>query len=113
MPFINTKTTVPLDGTKKETLTAALSRITRECLGKGENWVMTGFEDSASLSFQGSDTDIAYVEVKSFGAPSASATSRMTAEICALLERELSVPAGRIYVAYFPTENWGWNGSNF
>lgn len=53
MPFINTKTTVPVDNTKKEMLTAALNRITRECLGKGENWVMTGFEDNMSLSFPG------------------------------------------------------------
>ncbi len=113
MPFINTKTTVPVDNTKKEALTAALNRITRECLGKGENWVMTGFEDNMNLSFQGSTAAVAYVEVKSFGAPSSSAASRMTAEICALFEQELSIPADRIYIAYFPTENWGWNGNNF
>ncbi len=113
MPFINTKTTVPVDNTKKEMLTAALNRITRECLGKGENWVMTGFEDNMSLSFQGSTADIAYVEVKIFGTLSSPAASRMTAEICTLFERELSIPADRIYVAYYPTGNWGWNGSNF
>ncbi len=50
MPFINTKTTVSLSDAGKDTLTAALGRITRECLGKGENWVMTGYEDNADLS---------------------------------------------------------------
>lgn len=53
MPFINTKTTVSLSKSKKDSLTAEICRITRECLGKGENWVMTGFEDNASLFFQG------------------------------------------------------------
>ena len=113
MPFINTKTTTTLSNAKKDALTAELCRITRECLGKGDNWIMTGYEDNASLSFQGSAANIAYVEVKTFGTPSAAGTSQMTTKICSLLERELSIPASRIYVAYFPTDNWGWNGSNF
>ena len=29
------------------------------------------------------------------------------------LEEELGIPKKRIYVAYFPTEDWGWNDSNF
>lgn len=112
MPFINTKTSVALSSAKKEALTAEIGQITRECLGKGENWIMTGYEDNASLSFQGS-TQAAYVEVKTFGTPSSAGTSQMTSKLCALLERELGIPADHIYVAYFPTDNWGWNGSNF
>lgn len=113
MPFINTKTTVSLSNTKKNALTTAITQIAGECLGKGENWVMTGFEDNASLSFQGSTDKAAYVEVKTFGTPSAAGTRQMTAKLCALLESELLIPADHIYVAYFPTDNWGWNGSNF
>lgn len=113
MPFINTKTTVAVSNSKKEILTAEFCTIARECLGKGENWIMTGCEDHASLSFQGSTEDIAYVEVKTFGTPSSAGTGQMSARICALLERELSIPASRIYVAYFPTNDWGWNGNNF
>jgi len=113
VPFINTKTTVSLSKSKKDSLTAEICRITRECLGKGENWVMTGFEDNASLFFQGDSAAVAYVEVKSFGTPSAAGTSQMTGKLCHLLSGELSIPADHIYVAYFPTDNWGWNGSNF
>lgn len=108
MPFINTKTTVSLSKSKKDSLTAEICRITRECLGKGENWVMTGFEDNASLFFQGDSAAVAYVEVKSFGTPSAAGTSQMTGKLCHLLSGELSIPADHIYVAYFPTDNWGW-----
>lgn len=113
MPFINTRTTVALDNAKKETLTAELCRIAKECLGKGENWVMTGYEDNASLSFRGSTADIAYVEVKSYGSLNGSAAGKMTGQICDLLNRELSLPADRVYVSYYPTDHWGWGGNNF
>ena len=112
MPFINTKTTVTLSNSKKDTLTAEISNITRECLGKGENWIMTGYEDNASLSFRKSTADIAYVEVKTFGTPSPAGASQMTAKLSSLFERELSISPDRIYVAYFPTDKWGWNGNN-
>lgn len=113
MPFINTKTTETLSKDKKAALTAELSHITRECLGKGENWIMTGFEDQADLSFQGSSTGIAYVEVKTFGTPADAGCKQMTSRICALFERELGISPSHVYIAYFPTGNWGWNGSNF
>ena len=48
MPFINMKTTATLDIAKKDALSKELCIITRDCLGKGENWVMTGFEGNAS-----------------------------------------------------------------
>lgn len=112
MPFINTKTTATLSNSQKDTLTAEIVSITRECLGKGENWIMTGYEDNASLSFQNSSADIAYVEVKTFGTPSPAGASQMTAKLSSLFERELSISPDRIYVAYFPTDKWGWNGNN-
>lgn len=113
MPFINVKTTAALDSEKKDILNTELSRITRECLGKGENWIMTGFEDRASLVFQGSKEDIAYVEVKAFGEPGAAGADKMTAGVCQLMEKELGIPANRTYVSYWGTDKWGWNGSNF
>ena len=41
------------------------------------------------------------------------ARNQMTGKLCHLLSGELSIPADHIYVTYFPTDNWGWNGSNF
>ena len=113
MPFINTKTTAALSNAQKDTLTAEISDIARECLGKGENWIMVGYEDNASLSFRKSTEDIAYVEVKTYGTPSSAGTGQMTAKLSSLFERELSISPDRIYVSYFPTDKWGWNGNNF
>lgn len=113
MPFINTKTTAFIDDATKDTLTKELCAIAQKCLGKGESWVMCGFEPEASLSFRGSVDQIAYVEVKAFGRLSSNATDAMTAEITNLLEDQLNIPPDACYVAYFPVENWGWSGSNF
>lgn len=112
MPFINVKTTAELDSAKKAVLNEELCRITKESLGKGENWVMTGYEGNVSLAFQGSTDDIAYVEVKAFGTPSAAGADKMTAGVCQLMERELGIPASRTYVSYWGTNQWGWNGGN-
>lgn len=114
MPFIHTQTTVPLDKAKCDSLTASLNAITSSCLGKGENWIMTGYTDNANLYFQGNQNgDTAYVEVKLFGSPDPNACDKMTGEVCRLYEKELGIPKNRIYVSYYPTGNWGWNGSNF
>ena len=113
MPFINAKTTAALSNSKKDTLTTEICNIASECLGKGENWIMIGYEDNASLTFQGNTADIAYIEVKTFGTPSPAGASQMTAKLSSLFERELSISPDRIYVAYFPTDKWGWNGNNF
>lgn len=113
MPFINTKTTVALNDAKKEKLTNEICRIAKECLGKGESWVMTGYEDNASLSFRGDTSNLAYIEVKLFGNPSPSGTSQMTSKLCSLFGQELSIPSDHIYISYFPTDNWGWNENNF
>ncbi len=113
MPFISTKTTCPLSQETKENLSASLEAISSKCLGKGESWVMTGYEDNCSLHFRGSFKDCAYVEVKLFGEPSGSACSACTGEICRLFEKELGILPERVYVSYYPTGQWGWNGGNF
>lgn len=92
MPFINMKTTATLDIAKKDALSKELCIITRDCLGKGENWVMTGFEGNASLCFLGSTKDIAYVEVKCYGYPTKPQMNLMTRKVCTLLENELGIP---------------------
>ena len=55
----------------------------------------------------------AYVEVKVLGSVDSGASSKMTAKVCEILDKELGIPGDAIYVSYFGTSNWGWNGSNF
>ena len=68
-------------------LSKELCIITRDCIGKGENWVMTGFEGNASLCFLGSTKDIAYVEVKCYGYPTKPQMNLMTRKSLHALRR--------------------------
>lgn len=113
MPFVNLKTTAPIDPETKEALASEIAGICSECLGKGEAWVMCGFEGGVDLMFRGSGEDIAYLDVKAFGAMRDDATDAMTGKLCALMTQRLGVPADRTYVSYLSTTQWGWNGGNF
>ncbi len=113
MPFIDVKTSQELPATAEDRLSSELCAIARDCLGKGEAWVMCGFEGNAHLHFRSSDAGVCYVEVKAYGTLSADGTNEMTKRITALLSSEFGVSPDRIYVSYFPTPDWGWNGSNF
>lgn len=114
MPFINTKTTLSLYKDKKNTLTAGLGHIAQSCLNKSESWLMVGFEENCELYFQGKqEGELAYVEVKLFGDAGSASYEKMTAQICGLYEKELGIPSSHVYVSYYPTDHWGWNGGNF
>ena len=115
MPFIQTKLSCPLSQEKEAALKAAYGKIISLYPGKSESWLMLSFEDSCHMYFQGDNQrPAAFVEVKIFGKEvNSSASEKMTQAICETLEKELSIPKDRVYVAYSSSENWGWNGSNF
>ena len=52
------------------------------------------------------------VQVQTYGT-NASGTDALTGKICTILNSELGIPQNRVYVSYFGTANWGWNGNNF
>lgn len=112
MPFINVKTNAAVSKAQCDKIKAALGQAITALPGKSENWLMVGIEPEQVLYFQGSDAPAAMVQVQTYGT-NAQGTGDLTARICALLNAELGLPQNRIYVSYFGTANWGWNGSNF
>lgn len=67
-----------------------------------------------NLYFGGNKLDKgAYVEVKVLGSVDAGASDKMTAKFCEILEKELGIPGNAVYISYWGTSNWGWNGGNF
>lgn len=40
-------------------------------------------------------------------------SGKMTAKVCEILQVELGIAGDAVYVSYFGTDNWGWNGGNF
>ena len=75
---------------------------------------MVDFEENAHLYFKGSDENkIAYVEIKLYGNASDDACNQMTNEISNIINEIFGIDKSNIYVSYFPTDKWGWNGNNF
>lgn len=113
MPFINVKTNTSLSADKKQDIKSALGRAITAIPGKSEGWLMVGIEADYDLWFKGSDAPAAMVEVSVFGSASPSAYDNLTGQITDIVTSAAGVPADRVYVKYFETPNWGWNGSNF
>lgn len=113
MPFIETKTNVKITEDKELALKSALADAIALIPGKTEKWLMLSFEDELPMYFAGTDAPCAMFEVKVFGRVTDADAGKLTAAICAAAEKELAIPAGRIYVKYEEISKWGWNGSNF
>lgn len=108
MPHINIKTNKEITKEKeiliKEKLGEAISII-----GKNESWLMIEFNSKCTMYFGGSDDDCAYIEVKIFGSRTYDEFTRVLTD---LISNELNISSDHIYIGYFETNNWGFNGSN-
>lgn len=113
MPFIDSKITVPVAPEKKESIKTKLGQAI-SLLGKTENYLMVGFEDSYDLYLGGKKLEKgAFVSVSLYGNAPSSAYDQMTGEICSILADELDIPGSNVYVTYQGIKDWGWNGGNF
>ena len=113
MPMIKVETTVSLSEEKRDVLKAELGKAI-SIMGKPESYLMINLVDNQDLYFGGNKLDKgAFVEVKVLGNVDAGQSDKMTAKVCEILNALLGIPGDAVYVAYFGTSNWGWNGSNF
>ncbi len=113
MPYIESKITLPVTDSKKESIKSKLGEAV-SIIHKPESYLMVGIEDNIDLWFAGTKLDKgAYVSVSLFGKASPSDYEKMTAAICDILNKELDIPSSAIYVTYHPVSDWGWNGGNF
>lgn len=113
MPFIDSKVTVKMTEEKKEVIKSELGKAI-SIMGKGENFLMVGFEESYDLFLAGKKLEMgAFVSVRVYGQLNSGACDRMTGEICRIFEEQLGIPSANVYVAYQGIADWGWNGSNF
>lgn len=113
MPYINTKTNLPLALQEEQAIKTQLGQAIEILPGKSEAWLMVGFQPEQALWFQGTDEPAALVEVAVYGGAPADAYDQLTARITDILCAYLPLQPGRVYVKYAETEFWGWNGSNF
>lgn len=114
MPFIDSKVTTEVSKEQEQQLKDILIAAAGEILGKSEGWVMLGFEPEYTIYFRGDDNaPAAFVEVSIYGSENRQAFSAFTGKICDAFNKVLGISPDRVYVKYYATSNWGWNGSNF
>ena len=89
--------------------------VLSEELGKSKDFIVTLFNDSASIKFGQSKEPCSYVEIKNVGTLAPEQTAAMSSRICDLLHNHISVPKDRTYIEFQESERhlWGWNGKTF
>ena len=99
MPFISTK---------------RLGQAIAILPGKSESWLMLEFEGDAHMYFRGDDSQpVAFVDVKTYGGSPSDVYDKMTTELTGIYGDILGVAPDHMYIRYFGSDNWGWNGGNF
>lgn len=113
MPMIKVETTVSLPEEKRSILKTELGKAI-SLMGKPESYLMINLVENQDLYMGGQKLEKgAFVEVKVLGQVNAAQSDSMTAKVCQILQSVLDIPGDAVYVAYFGTANWGYNGSNF
>ncbi len=114
MPFIETKTNVTVSKETETKLKERLGQAISVIPGKSENWLMLAIEGDIPMYFRGDDSaPVVFADVKIFGNASSDVYSRMTAEMTKIYGDLLGVSPDHMYIRYFGSADWGWNGSNF
>ncbi len=114
MPFISTKTNVTVSKEKESQLKERLGQAISIIPGKSENWLMLAIEGDIPMYFRGDDSQpTAFIEVKIFGNASSDVYGRMTKELTGIYGDILGVAPDHMYIRYFGSDDWGWNGNNF
>ena len=113
MPYIHIRTSEKLDNTVKEIIEKRLTDAITLIPGKSARTFMCSVEGEVSFMFHNDVAPTAFVEVKLLGKSTKEAYGKLTAEICKILEEEISVSGEYCYVQFTEVENWGYNGYMF
>ncbi len=112
MPLITAKVSTDITKEKEISLKSQFGTAI-ELIGKSESWLMVEFQDNCRLYFKGDDAPAAMLEVDLFGKASDSGYDALTEKLTEIVEKELGIPKGRIYVKYSEIDHWGYSGFNF
>jgi hypothetical protein len=114
MPLIKIETNQSLDDSAIQSLLKKTSEFAAEMLKKPEEYIMVNLSLDNAMMFAGTTGPLAYVTVKSIGLPKERCADYSSA-ICGFLEKELSIPADRVYVDFADIQGkmFGWNRKTF
>ncbi|HKK68941.1 MAG TPA: phenylpyruvate tautomerase MIF-related protein [Bacteroidales bacterium] len=111
MPYFSLETNRKIDA--KVQFTKAATDFISGLLEKPSKFIMISLKDQHEMRFAGSTDATAFIQLRSIGLPDDN--ERLISEICRFTEKEINIPAERIYVEliYLKREEFGWNGKSF
>lgn len=112
MPYINTITSIGINGRKQQIIKERMGKAIELIPGKSEDWLMLSFRDNVDMFFKGEDEPCAVCQVKLYGSAQEEDYARLTEALTDILYEELAIPMERIYITYEEISTWGWNGGN-
>jgi len=116
MPMIKVTASV-LDATREvmDELALELSAACARDTGKPERYVAVFVECDAAASFGGETAGAAFVETRGIGGMTRDVISKLSSDICSIIESKLGISGDRIYINFMdiPAAMWGWNSSTF
>jgi len=112
MPYLHLHTNVSIED--EASFLKLCSETTAKALSKPESYVMVDLSHGRPMLFAGTDAPLAFIELKSLGLPG-QATADLSATLCRMVEKELGIAAGRVYIEFSGPERhmWGWDGGTF
>lgn len=115
MPCANISVSVKLTEAQKEAVVKKATKILADVIRKPISYCMATLTELAAGAMGDSTEPIAFVRVGSIGGLNPSVNEKLSAGFCTMLNKELGIDAGRIYLNFevFSGSNWGFNGSTF
>ena len=113
MPFIHVRTNVSVEDSIKSKRERDFGKAISFLPGKSQDWLRTRIEDNCRRTFSGSNEPLRRIQVSVYGKASAKDYDCFTGKLTDLVASYLPRRKDRIYVSYFETPYWGYNGSNF
>ena len=116
MPLIKIHYSFEVQQKQLHQLTAVLTEILSEVLGKSEEFIMTIFQKTELQSFGSKiNPPSLYAEVKNVGSISAETSTQLARDLTNALIVSFDVSASRVYIEFQESErhHWAWNGKTF
>ena len=113
MPYINLKTDKKISKEIEIALIKEFGKAITTFPGKTERYLMVNVEGERTMAFAGEVGNCCIVSVDLLGSAADDVYEEMTAVVCDVVSKLISVPKERIYVKYSEYSTWGCNGVNF
>ncbi len=113
MPYISLEANTPILPSQAEELKTQFGKAISLIPGKSETYLMVSVKENPNLWMAGTNDGAAYIRVAMLGKAQRADCNTLTARICQVVSRILSIAPNRVYVCFSYTDEWGCDGTLF